>query len=123
MPDNKKNNDWKNREVAALWSKGDYYTGRLSLSNIDLNNIGPDDTIGIVMFRNKDQNEEGSRPTFNIYKAQSPVENTASPTKQSAPSQKVSKVQKEPVKAVEQSTEEGEEGEIKLREAANAVSL
>ena len=58
MPDNKKNNDWKNREVAALWSKGDYYTGRLSLNNLDLNNIGPDDTIGIVMFRNKDQNEE-----------------------------------------------------------------
>jgi len=112
MPDNKKNNDWKNREVAALWSKGDYYTGRLSLNNLDLNSIGPDDTIGIVMFRNKDQNEEGSRPTFNIYKAQSPNENTASPAKQTAPSQKVSKVQKDTAKVAEQSTEEEDDENI-----------
>jgi len=112
MRDNKKNNDWKNREVAALWSKGDYNTGRLSLNNLDLNSIGPDDTIGIVMFRNKDQNEEGSRPTFNIYKAQSPNENTASPAKQTAPSQKVSKVQKDTAKVAEQSTEEEDDENI-----------
>jgi hypothetical protein len=108
MPENKKNNDWKKREVAALWSKGDYYTGRLSLNNLDLKNIGPDDTIGIVMFRNKDQNEGGTRPSFNVYKSQNPPEGQSPQTRQKDAPQKTSS-KAESVKMTQEAQEDDDE--------------
>lgn len=59
--------NWKSREVASLWPKGDYFTGRLSLSNLDFSQLNPQSVLSVVMFRNKDQNEQNSRPVFNVY--------------------------------------------------------
>lgn len=69
--------NWKSREVASLWPKGDYFTGRLSLSNLDFSQLNPQSVLSVVMFRNKDQNEQNSRPVFNVYAVSGAKEESA----------------------------------------------
>ena len=65
MAENK--TDWKSREVGSLWSKGNYHTGKVTLRNLDLSNVSKDSNVSVVMFKNKEQNEQGTRPEYNIY--------------------------------------------------------
>lgn len=61
--------DWKKRELASLWPKEgrDFFTGRLTLGNLDTSKLNQDSIINVIMFRNKNQNENNSRPMFSLY--------------------------------------------------------
>jgi len=66
--ENKKNSDWKEREVGALWKKEgqsqNYYSGR-----IDLSKIKDQDKVQVVGFANKSKKEYPNSPDVILYVA------------------------------------------------------
>jgi len=64
----KNKTDWASRELAALWDKGNFFSGRIDRDKLQkLLSSTEDSQIPVVMFKNKDQNQTNSRPSFNIY--------------------------------------------------------
>lgn len=66
MPENtQKNNDWKERELGALWRKESnggkrYLSGRLKIDGED---------IEVVMFPNTKKEAGSNAPDFNLYRS------------------------------------------------------
>jgi hypothetical protein len=66
MSEEKKNSDWKEREVGALWKKEgssqNYYSGK-----IDLSKHKDSDSIRVVGFANKSKKEYPNAPDVVLY--------------------------------------------------------
>ena len=82
MSNEQKNNDWKERELGALWVKKSvtgtqYMTGHIELKDAN-------GKVQLVIFKNKSKyNEDGSiandrAPDFQVYKSESREEQQAS---------------------------------------------
>ena len=66
---NNKNDEWKKRELGALWKQSNsngnqYYSGTIKGSG--------DETIKIVCFPNKFKDESSNQPDIRIYTSQDP---------------------------------------------------
>ena len=65
---NTKENDWKEREIGALWKKEgrnqNYFSGRLKLKNFDA-----DGEVNIVGFSNKKKAEFPNAPDVILYQS------------------------------------------------------
>jgi len=64
--ENKKNSEWKEREVGALWKKEgsnqNYYSGRINLKK-----FSDKDQINIVGFANKNKKDYPNSPDVVLY--------------------------------------------------------
>ena len=65
----KKNNEWANRELGALWKKESatqkYLSGHVKIDD----GMGGEDTLQVIIFANKHK-EKDNHPDFRIYKSQ-----------------------------------------------------
>tara|TARA_Y100001938_G_C7978654_1_gene373174 strand:- start:75 stop:347 length:273 start_codon:yes stop_codon:yes gene_type:complete len=79
MSEEKKNSEWKEREVGALWKKEgvnqNYYSGK-----IDLSKHKDSDSIRIVGFANKSKKDYPNAPDVVLYYSP-PMESKASSVK------------------------------------------
>jgi hypothetical protein len=66
MSEEKKNNEWKDREIGALWKKEgksqNYYSGKINLSKYK-----DFDSVNIVGFANKSKKEYPNSPDVVLY--------------------------------------------------------
>tara|TARA_Y100000310_G_C20636486_1_gene791436 strand:+ start:1567 stop:1881 length:315 start_codon:yes stop_codon:yes gene_type:complete len=73
----KKNNEWANRELGALWKKESstqkYLSGHVKIDD----GMGGEDTLQVIIFANKHK-EKDNHPDFRIYKSQPLAKKTTS---------------------------------------------
>ena len=66
--DNKKNNEWAEREVGALWKKQSptqkFLSGHIKMDD----GMGGEETLQVVIFNNKHKSKD-NHPDFRIYKS------------------------------------------------------
>ena len=74
---NKKNNEWQQRELGALWKKESptqkYLSGHVKIDD----GMGGEETLQLIIFANKHKQKD-NHPDFRIYKSQPlPKKNTS----------------------------------------------
>tara|TARA_Y100000310_G_C20451418_1_gene700925 strand:+ start:483 stop:797 length:315 start_codon:yes stop_codon:yes gene_type:complete len=66
---NKKNNEWQQRELGALWKKESatqkYLSGHIKMDD----GMGGEETLQVIIFANKHKQKD-NHPDFRIYKSQ-----------------------------------------------------
>jgi hypothetical protein len=78
--ENKSANEWKQRELGALWKKEgksqNYYSGKINLKN-----LSNSDSVSIVGFANKSKKEYPNSPDVILYASSSPEVSSSESTK------------------------------------------
>jgi len=73
----KKNNEWQERELGALWKKESttqkYLSGHVKIDD----GMGGEDTLQLIIFANKHKQKD-NHPDFRIYKSQPLAKKTTS---------------------------------------------
>ena len=76
MSDTNKNNDWKDREVGALWKQQGRNQSYLS-GHVTVDELGTEKKMRVVVFSNRQKKAGENTPDFRVYLSRDRNEETA----------------------------------------------